>query len=153
MEKPGLGDQELEVLRFVAAHAPISVGEVAQQFGEPRGLARTTILTVMERLRKKGYLARSKQERPARYSPGVPMGEVMRGLVQEFVEKTLAGSLSPFVAYLAEAKGFSDQELAELRRQALSGAGVPRVRRVREPACRARGHRPDPDGVARIALD
>src|SRR5688500_589780 len=98
MEKPPLGDQQLEVLRFVADHAPISVGEVAQQFGAPRGLARTTILTVMERLRRKGYLARSK-ERPARYAPRVPQAEVMQGLVREFVEKTLAGSLSPFVAY------------------------------------------------------
>src|SRR5207249_331104 len=64
MEQPSLGDQELEVLRFVAEHAPISVGEVAERFGEPRGLARTTILTVMERLRKKGFLTRSKAERP-----------------------------------------------------------------------------------------
>jgi predicted transcriptional regulator len=81
MEKPSLGDQELEVLRFVAEHAPISVGEVAQQFGVPRGLARTTILTVMERLRRKGYLARSK-ERPARYSPRLSQNEVLRGLVR-----------------------------------------------------------------------
>jgi predicted transcriptional regulator len=70
---------------------------------------------MMERLRKKGYLARSK-ERPARYSPRLPQSEVMRGIVRQFVEKTLRGSLSPFVAYLAEAKDVSDEELAELRR-------------------------------------
>jgi predicted transcriptional regulator len=115
MEKPSLGDQELEVLRFVAEHAPISVGEVAQQFGVPRGLARTTILTVMERLRRKGYLARSK-ERPARYSPRLSQNEVLRGLVRQFVEKTLAGSLSPFVAYLAEAREVTEEELTALRR-------------------------------------
>ena len=72
METPTLGDQELEVLRFVAEQCPISVGEVARQFGVPRGLARTTILTVMERLRKKGFLTRSKNERPARYAPARP---------------------------------------------------------------------------------
>jgi predicted transcriptional regulator len=70
---------------------------------------------MMERLRKKGYLTRSK-ERPARYTPGVPQTEVMRGLVREFVEKTLAGSLSPFVAYLAEKKEVNKEELTELRR-------------------------------------
>src|SRR5207249_5275485 len=62
-------------------------------------------------LRKKGYLARSKHERPARYSPCVPQNEVERGLVREFVEKTLAGSLSPFVAYLADAQDVTDAEL------------------------------------------
>ena len=48
MDKPPLGDQELETLRYISEHAPISVGEVAAGFGEPRGLARTTVLTVME---------------------------------------------------------------------------------------------------------
>lgn len=116
METQSLGDQELEVLRYVAEHAPISVGEVAAQFGEPRGLARTTILTVMERLRQKGYLTRQKKDNIYRYWPQMPQGEVLKGLVQEFVEKTLAGSLSPFVAYLAEAEGLSEEELVELRR-------------------------------------
>jgi predicted transcriptional regulator len=115
MEQPSLGSQELEVLRYIADHAPVSVGEVAEQFGEPRGLARTTILTVMERLRKKGFLTRSKGERPFRYSPRRSQGEVLRGLVRDFVEKTLDGSLSPFTAYLAEAKAVSPAELAELR--------------------------------------
>src|SRR5438093_9993686 len=116
MELPSLGDQELEVLGFVAENAPISVGEVAERFGEPRGLARTTILTVMERLRKKGYLTRSRNERPARYSPRLASAEVMRGLVREFVQKTLGGSFSPFVAYLAEAKALPEAELVTLRR-------------------------------------
>jgi predicted transcriptional regulator len=92
------------------------VGVAAQQFGVPRGLARTTILTIMERLRKKGYLARSKHERPARYSPRISQNKVEQGLVREFVEKTLAGSLSPFVAYLADAKDVTDEELVQLRR-------------------------------------
>jgi predicted transcriptional regulator len=116
MEQPSLGDQELEVLRFVGEHAPISVGEVAERFGAPRGLARTTILTVMERLRKKCYLTRSKGERPFRYSPRTAPADVLQGLVREFVQKTLGGSLSPFVAYLAEARDLSPAELAELRR-------------------------------------
>jgi predicted transcriptional regulator len=116
MEQPSLGDQELEVLRYVSEHAPVSVGEVAERFGAPRGLARTTILTVMERLRKKGYLARTKGGRPFRYSARAPQAQVLQGLVREFVEKTLGGSLSPFVAYLAEAKDLSPEELEELRR-------------------------------------
>ena len=106
----------MEMLRFVAEHAPISVGEVAASFGESHGLARTTVLTVMERLRKKGYLARIKEAGLFRYRPQSEPADVMREVVREFVENRLAGSLSPFVAYLAEAENLTDEELAALRR-------------------------------------
>jgi predicted transcriptional regulator len=116
MERSPLGDQELALLQFVAEQAPISVGQAAKEFGGPRGLARTTILTVMERLRRKGYLTRSRGERPARYSPRLTQAEVMRGVVGDFVQKTLGGSLTPFVAYLSESPDLSEKELAALRR-------------------------------------
>ena len=41
---------------------------------------------------------------------------MLRGLVQNFVEKTLAGSLSPFVAYLADSKDISATELDALKK-------------------------------------
>jgi predicted transcriptional regulator len=116
-DHPPLGEQQLEVLRFVSDHAPISVSEVARRYGEPRGLARTTILTVMERLRKKGYLSRSKEEGAYLYSPRVEQSDLLRDLVRGFVEKTLGGSLSPFVAYLGEAKSITDAELDALKRK------------------------------------
>jgi predicted transcriptional regulator len=40
--------------------------------------------------------------------------DLLRGAVQTFVEKTLAGSVSPFVAYLTETGEVSDAELAQL---------------------------------------
>ena len=116
MDFPSLGEQELEVLRYVSDNAPATVREVAEGFGEPRGLARTTILTVMERLRKKGLLLRSSEDGGYQYSPGISGAEVTRGLVRDFVDKKLAGSLSPFVAYLTEAKNLSTDEIAALRR-------------------------------------
>ena len=116
MKQPPLGSQELEILRYVAEHAPISVGEVAVSFSESRGLARTTILTVMERLRQKGYLARTKEEGVFRYRPQNEPSDVMREVVRDFVENRLAGSLSPFVAYLTEAENLTEDEIASLRK-------------------------------------
>jgi predicted transcriptional regulator len=116
MENPSLGEQELEVLRFIAARAPISVREVAEEFGEVRGLARTTVLTMMERLRRKGFLTRKRRAGTFRYAPRVPQSELLQSLVRQFVEKTLAGSLSPVVAYLTTARNLSAEDLAELER-------------------------------------
>ncbi|MBC7805291.1 MAG: BlaI/MecI/CopY family transcriptional regulator [Akkermansiaceae bacterium] len=114
-----LGDQELEVLRFVAHRAPVTVREVADEWGTPRGRARTTILTMMERLRKKGYLVRegADGEGSFRYSSAVAPQAVLHNLVRDFVQKTLGGSLSPFVAYLADTPdGLSETEVAELKK-------------------------------------
>jgi len=117
MNKPvSLGDQELTLLRYVTDHAPITVREVAAQFGEPHGLARTTILTMMERLRRKGYLTRGKDAGAFEYRPVVAKTELLQTLVHDFVEKTLGGSLSPFVAYLTDAQDLSERELSELRK-------------------------------------
>jgi len=117
VNKPAsLGDQELTLLRYVTDHAPVTVREAAAKFGEPHGLARTTILTMMERLRTKGYLTRVKDAGAFEYVPVVAKKELMQGLVHDFVEKSLGGSLSPFVAYLTEAQGLSERELSDLRR-------------------------------------
>ena len=51
MKTRTIGDQELALLRYVAEEGPVTVGQAAEGFGAPRGLARSTVLTVMERLR------------------------------------------------------------------------------------------------------
>ncbi|MBJ6763463.1 BlaI/MecI/CopY family transcriptional regulator [Myxococcaceae bacterium JPH2] len=114
MKKP-VGEQELAVLRHVAEHGPATVGEVAERFGEAQGLARSTILTMMERLRLKGYLTRRKVEGVFQYVSPVPAGELLRGVVGDFVERQLSGSLSPFVTYLSEAEDVTDEELKQLQ--------------------------------------
>jgi predicted transcriptional regulator len=117
MPKPTLGNLELEILQYITEHAPISVGEVTEGFALPRGLSRSTINTSVERLFKKGYLTRASEAEGEvfRYSPALPSEEVLMGLVERFVENTLAGSLSPFVAYFARRKPLSAQEVAQLR--------------------------------------
>jgi predicted transcriptional regulator len=114
MSKPSIGDQELALLQYLAEHENASVGEVAGGFGESRGLARSTVLTMMERLRAKSYLKRRQVDGVYRYSTASGPGEVMRNAVGQFVEKTLSGSLSPFVAWMSEKAEVSDNELAEL---------------------------------------
>ena len=114
MRKPSIGDQELALLQHIEESGTASVGEVAASFGEPRGLARSTVLTMMERLRGKGYLKRRQLRGMFRYSTATGAGEAVRSAVGSFVEKTLSGSVSPFVAWMSERAEVSDDELAEL---------------------------------------
>ena len=115
MGRKSIGDQELALLQHIAERGDASVGEVAAAFGESRGLARSTVLTMMERLRAKAYLDRRQVDGGVfRYSTTARQEEVVRNAVGSFVEKTLQGSVSPFVAWLSRRAEVSDDELAEL---------------------------------------
>jgi len=109
-----LGRLELEVLQYVADHQPASVRDVATHFAETSGQARTTLLTVMERLRTKGYLRRRKIAGANRYTPTMAKAELLSRMVGEFVEDVLGGSASPFVAYLSRSSLLSDDEARKL---------------------------------------
>lgn len=56
--KASLGPLETDILRYIGDHHPISVSEVAEHVAETTGHARTTVLTVMVRLLRKGFLTR-----------------------------------------------------------------------------------------------
>jgi len=109
-----IGDQELALLRYVGDQQQATVGQAVEGFGVPRGLARSTVLTMMERLRKKGHLTRRIVDGIYHYAPRIAHGAAVRQAVRNFVDRTLDGSIAPFVAYLAERERLSDEELAEL---------------------------------------
>ena len=113
--KTQLGSTEIEVLRCLGQNSAQTVGEVADFFAKTTGQARTTILTIMERLRKKGYLTRKQVGGVFQYSPKVASSDLLRRLVKTFVQTTLGGSVSPFVAYLAEDEAVSEEDLQQLK--------------------------------------
>lgn len=114
MQGKTIGDQELALLQYIDEQGSPTVGEVASGYGEARGLARSTVLTMMERLRSKGYLQRRQCEGVYRYGATRGQDTVVQGAIAQFVDKTLQGSVSPFVAYLSQRSQVSDDELAEL---------------------------------------
>jgi len=114
MSDSTIGEQELALLRYVADVGGATVGEVAEAFGRDRQLARSTVLTMMERLRKKGRLVRRLTGGVYRYRAHATSKELLHGAVERFVERHLGGSVSPFLAYLSESHELSDDEIREL---------------------------------------
>src|SRR5688500_14248196 len=113
---PRIGRSEMEILRYVADHHPIAVGEVGEHMSRTAGYARTTVLTVLERLRRKGHLERKKRGGVFHYAPRLAKADLLKSLIGDFVDRTLGGSLSPFVAYLSETAQLSDEELNDLQK-------------------------------------
>ena len=114
MAQSTIGEQELALLRHIADRGAVSVAEAVEQFGSERGLARSTVLTMMERLRKKGHLGRRLLSGIYHYRARTSSADLLKGAVRHFVEGKLNGSVSPFLAYLSEASEVSDAELMEL---------------------------------------
>jgi predicted transcriptional regulator len=116
MEEKSIGEQELALLRYLADYESATVGEISDSYGKDHSLARTTVLTMMERLRKKGYLNRRLVGGVYRYRALESSTEILRGLVSRFIEKNLGGSVAPFLAYLNEAAPLTSKELRTLEK-------------------------------------
>ena len=116
MKRPAnIAPAELQILQYINDHHPVTVGEVAVHFADARDYARTTVLTIMERLRGKGHLTRKKAGGAYKYSPVVQKRELQRRLVRDFIDRALSGSVRPFVAYLAQDADLSPAEVTELQ--------------------------------------
>ena len=103
------------ILQYIVDHHPVTVRQVADHAAQFQGVVRTTVLNVMERLRRKGILKRKKVNGVFQYSPRQAEADFLRDLVRDFVDTTLRGSVSPFVAYLAQEARINEQELQELK--------------------------------------
>jgi predicted transcriptional regulator len=111
-----IGELELEVWRYVADHPGITVADVALEFARRRNLARTTILTVMERLRSKRHLRRNRAGNANRYFASQSKARFLKSLVRQFLDRAMGGSLEPFVAYLMQDAKLTDRQLEELKK-------------------------------------
>jgi len=107
--------KELQFLQFIAQRGPMSVGQVAETLGVELGLARTTVQTILERLRRKRHLTRRREAGVYVYESPASYNQLTLGVVRRFVNHTLAGSVSPFVAYLAEQRSLRDEDIRQLR--------------------------------------
>ncbi|HWD38737.1 MAG TPA: BlaI/MecI/CopY family transcriptional regulator [Fimbriimonas sp.] len=119
-KKPQVGRSESEVLRFIAERGSASVTEVGEHLAATKGQARNTALTMMERLRKKGFLTRKKSDGIFQYSPFTGKDALLTSFVEDFVDGVLGGAITPLVTYLGSRTEVDAGQLQELLRLARS---------------------------------
>lgn len=114
IEDKGLTAVERAVLAYVQAHQPVTVRLVAEAMAAERSIARTTVLTHMERLRQKRFLSRRSVGGVNHYSATRSPEEVTHGLVADFVKGALGGSLAPLVVFMSERAHLNEEEKRQL---------------------------------------
>jgi len=81
---PALGDLEAQVMRKIWERAqPVTVRDIVGELERERPIAYTTVMTVMDNLRKKGWLRRQADGRAYRYEPLVSGEEYSAGLMRQ----------------------------------------------------------------------
>jgi predicted transcriptional regulator len=77
-----LGDLEREVMQQLwDAPEPLTVRQVHERLSRSRDLAYTTVMTVLDRLAKKGVALRQKQDRAYLYAPAQSREEMTAALM------------------------------------------------------------------------
>ena len=113
-KQENLGELELEVMKILWDRGRSSVLQVAEQLSKQKGYARTTILTILQRLHKKGFLKRKKEDGVYRYEPTQKRQQVMGRLLSQFIDRVFDGSSTSLVQQLTGAR-MSDEELDQIK--------------------------------------
>jgi predicted transcriptional regulator len=84
MQQRGFGDLEAVVMDRAWAHdAPVTVREVFDELAADRDIAYTTVMSTMDNLHRKGWLAREREGKAYRYWPTMTREERSAKLMRD----------------------------------------------------------------------
>ena len=111
-----LGDGELEIMLAVwEAAGPVQSGYVHGRLLASRGWAQRAVITAMNRLVDKGYLACEKKGRGNLYRALIGEEEYKAAEGRGILDRLYGGSFTGMVASLCSGKAIGKDDLAELR--------------------------------------
>lgn len=104
---------ELEILKILWRDGPLVVQEVRDRL--ERELAYSSVITIMNIMTDKGYLARTKEGKGYRYRARVRAEATKKQMLSDLVDRAFDGSAAAVMLNLIETKGLDGGELAKLR--------------------------------------
>src|ERR1700730_6453744 len=113
---PALSEAQLEIMHVVWGGGGVTVTDVCNVLSLRRPLVRNTVLTLMERLEKKGWLKRRADGQTHYYTAAAARATTLGHLVHRLVDAAFAGSAEALVLALLEGRGVSDEEARRIRR-------------------------------------
>lgn len=111
-----LGDLQLAILRALWALGEAPVAEVHAALAD-RGLALTTIATMLRKMEEKGLVAHTEQGRQFLYRAKLAPELVQKNLVGDLVSRLFDGDPLALVNHLLRAGEIEPDELDDLRRR------------------------------------
>ncbi|MBW8875235.1 MAG: BlaI/MecI/CopY family transcriptional regulator [Acidobacteria bacterium] len=110
-----LGDLQLAIMRVLWSHGEATVSDVHETLEPERGLALTTIATMLTKMEKKGVVDHRSEGRRFIYRPLVSEGQVRRSMVSDLTSQLFRGDITALVNHLLSEHDIDSEELAQLR--------------------------------------
>lgn len=110
-----LSDLQLSVMQVLWTAGEATVAEVHVALHPERGLAPTTIATVLSRLEKRGLVDHRALGRQFVYRTKVTEQEVRRSMVSELTDLLFQGDPAELVSHLLAARDLDAEELARVK--------------------------------------
>ncbi|HWM91769.1 MAG TPA: BlaI/MecI/CopY family transcriptional regulator [Thermoanaerobaculia bacterium] len=114
-ESHHLGDLQLAIMRILWSLGESSVADVHETLEPERGLALTTIATMLAKMEKKGVVEHRTEGRKFIYRPTVSEGQVRRSMVADLTSQLFRGDAVALVNHLLSEHEIDSQELDQLR--------------------------------------
>jgi predicted transcriptional regulator len=106
---------QLDVMRVLWSAPEATVAEIAASLEVERGLAHTTVATVLTRLAKRGLVAVGREGRQLVYQATVAEPEVRRSMVGDLLKTVFQGDAQALLAHLVSEEEIAEGDLAQAK--------------------------------------
>jgi BlaI family penicillinase repressor len=115
MGRQTLGDLQHAIMAVLWDRGEATTADVHEALRVERGLALTTIATMLRKMEDKGVVTHRAEGRQFVYRPTVSRAEIRESMVGELVERVFGGDARALVAHLVSEHEIDTRELGELR--------------------------------------
>ena len=115
-EVPRLSASEWEVMKVIWDGGPMAIRDIYSRLSQEQHWAYPTVKTLVRRMVAKGWLDYTRVGNSFLYRAAVPRRKAVRSAVKEFSSRVLDGLLSPFVAYFAEERNLTPEDIAQIEK-------------------------------------
>ncbi len=105
----------MELIQVLWQRGPSTVREIHEIVNEPRGVAYTTTLKVLQVMNEKGLVERDESERSHRYSAVIEQESTRQSLVQQLVDRVFGGSARELVLSALGSSKVTPDEMREIK--------------------------------------
>lgn len=112
-----LGDLQYAIMQVIWDQAEASVSDVHGALLEERGLAPTTIATMLVKMEKKGIVRHRMEGRKFIYEPTITSSQVAESMIGHVAERLFGGDVGALVSHLLSTHNIDVEELEQLKRQ------------------------------------